>query len=81
MGNKLINCSSCIFWRDKGWDGDDGIGKCINPTVVKQVSIISEELIERFVNGDTVHDRMSNARFLANSLTFHSDFGCKYHES
>lgn len=69
-------CSSCSFWRDKGWDGDKGIGICDNPIVIKQVSIISEDLIERFVVGDTDKDKKSNARFLANSLRFHSHFGC-----
>lgn len=70
------HCSSCQFWRDKGWNGDEGIGICDNPIVIKQVSMMSEELIERFVTGDTDKDKKSNARFLANSLRFHSHFGC-----
>lgn len=40
----MPRCSSCRFWRDKGWDGDEGIGKCDNPIVIKQVSMMSEEL-------------------------------------
>ena len=79
VGGVIPRCSSCHFWRDSGWDGDDGIGKCINPFVIAQVSMMSEELIERFVSGDTDKDRKSNARFLANSLRFSSHFGCVHY--
>lgn len=75
----MPRCFSCRFWRDKGWDGDEGIGKCGNPIVIEQVSMMSEELIERFVAGDTDKDKKSNARFLANSLRFHSHFGCVHY--
>jgi hypothetical protein len=75
----MPRCSSCRFWRDKGWDGDEGIGKCDNPIVIEQVSIMSEEMIERFVTGETDKDKKSNARFLANSLRFHSHFGCVHY--
>jgi hypothetical protein len=79
IGAVMPRCSSCHFWRDKGWDGDEGIGKCDNPIVIEQVSMLSEELIERFVAGDTDKDKKSNARFLADSLRFHSHFGCVHY--
>ena len=79
LGAVMPRCSSCRFWRDKGWDGDEGIGKCDNPIVIEQVSMMSEELIERFVAGDTDKDKKSNARFLANNLRFHSHFGCVHY--
>lgn len=72
-------CSTCRFWRDKGWVGDEGIGKCDNPEVIKQVSVMETFMIEKFVTGDTEKDRKSNARFISNSLRFHSHFGCIHH--
>ena len=42
----MPRCSSCSFWRDKGWDGDEGIAKCDNPIVIEQVLMMNDELIE-----------------------------------
>lgn len=78
-GGVMPCCSSCRFWRDKAWDGDEGIGICDNQKVIEQVSIMSEELIKRFVAGDTDKEKKSNARTLANSLRFHSHFGCVHY--
>jgi hypothetical protein len=63
-------CKNCRFWRDKAWDGDDGIGICDNPTVIKQVSLMSEEFIKRFAKDER------DACVIAGSLRFNSDFGC-----
>lgn len=75
------NCSSCKFWRDKGWVGDDGIGICDNTNVIKQVSILNEDSIKTFIKGDNEADKKSNARFISNSLRFKSNFGCIHHEN
>lgn len=75
----MPRCSSCKFWRDKAWDGDEGIGICDNPNVIKQVSMMSEEHIQRFACGDTEKEKKSNARFVATSLRFHSSFGCVHY--
>ena len=67
-------CSSCCFWRDKGWANNQGIGKCDNPNVIKQVTVMSESLIERFVLDKR------DARFIATSLRFRNDFCCIHHK-
>lgn len=74
-------CLFCHFWRDKGWDGDEGIGICDNSLVIKQVSMMSETMIEKFVLGNTEKDKKSNARFLSSSLRFNSNFGCIHYKS
>lgn len=67
-------CRHCKWWRDKGWVGDEGIGICDNPQVIRQVSVMKEEMIIRFVR------EQSEARMIANSQRFHSDFGCIHFE-
>ena len=78
-GAVMPRCSSCRFWRDKGWDGDKGNGKCINPIVIDQVSFMTEEHIKPFVIGDTEQHKKSHARMIASSLRFDSSFGCVHH--
>lgn len=63
-------CRSCRWWRDKGWDGDFGIGICDNPKTIEQVSMMSEALLSRFINDQ------SATRMVAQSLRFSSEFGC-----
>ena len=73
-------CMNCIFWRDKGWDGDSGSGVCENPMVMKQVSLMSEQHIKPFVIGDTDQHKKAHARMIANSLRFDSHFSCVNHK-
>lgn len=71
------NCKNCLFFRDKGWDEIGGCnGICENPFVIKQVSILNEEDLKKFVSGETEKDVKSNARFIKNSLRFDGEFGC-----
>lgn len=72
-------CRNCKFWRDKAWGSDDtGIGICDNPIVINQVRMMSEGVLFKFVAGDNDKDKKSNARFIANSLRFDSEFGCNH---
>jgi len=79
VGDVMPRCSSCRFWRDKGWGGDEGIGMCDNPIVIKQVSMMREEIIKPFVIGDTEQHKKAHARMIANSLRFHGSFGCVHY--
>jgi hypothetical protein len=64
-----------MFWRDKGWASEtDGIGVCDNKNVIEQVTLMSEEIIKRFVKDER------DAKFIFNSLRFDSQFGCIHHE-
>lgn len=70
-------CSNCRFWRDKGWDGEgNGTGICDNKYVINQVTIISEEHLKKFVNGDTEQDKKYNARWISTSMRFSDKFCC-----
>lgn len=71
-GNAVLpaRCRSCRWWRDKAWDGDEGIGICDNPTTIEQVTLMSEALLGRFVAEPPA------ARMIAQSLRFSSEFGC-----
>lgn len=75
MTEKLrIQCETCTFWRDKGWGADGtGTGICDNPIVIKQVYTMHEDHIKPFVKDER------DARFIAQSLRFTSNFGCIHH--
>ena len=81
VGFIMPRCSTCRFWRDKGWDGDEGIGICENPIVIEQVSMMGKEMIKPFVIDDTDQHKKAHALMIANSLRFHSSFGCIHYES
>lgn len=71
----IPNCQDCKFWRDKGWGEDGkGTGVCDNPKVIDQCTTISEEHLKRFLKDER------DARFIAQSQRFASDFGCKHFE-
>jgi hypothetical protein len=71
MENNTFNrCRTCRWWRDKGWYLDEGIGICDNPKTIEQVSMLNEDMIKRFV------PEPSDAKMIANSLRFSSEFGC-----
>lgn len=67
-------CRNCTHWRDKGWAGDEGVGKCSNSIVIEQVSMMNQEIIRRFTNHD------SEAKMIADSIRFNSEFGCIHFE-
>ncbi len=71
--SKAGTCESCIHWRDKGWDGDRGIGVCDNPRV--EVRGVPEEHLTNFYKLAP-----DEARSIAQSTRFPSDFGCRHHE-
>ena len=70
-------CSNCRYWRDKGWDGEgNGTGICDNQKVIEQVTLLNEELLKRFVKGESENDIKHNARWIYNSLRFSDKFRC-----
>jgi len=73
MMSKAGTCEACLHWRDKGWDSDRGIGVCDNPRV--EVRGLSEEHLTHFYKLAP-----EEARSIAQSTRFPSDFGCRHHE-
>lgn len=68
-------CECCQFWRDKGWDDKGGIGKCDNPLVIEQVSMMKADLMHRFFVR-----YLADAKFIADSIRFENSFGCIHHK-
>jgi hypothetical protein len=71
---KAGTCESCRHWRDKGWDGDSGIGICDNPKVEVRVTM-GEYFLTKFCKVNS-QDAMAVER----SIRFPSEFGCIFHE-
>lgn len=67
-------CETCRWWRDKGWDGDKGTGKCDNRKVDIRLGMGMHFMVD-FLKLDK-----RDAQAIDNSIMFPSDFGCIHHE-
>lgn len=69
----MNTCDKCRHWRDKAWDGDNGIGICDNPKV--KIEVNCKGFLE-LLNIDPRDQKQ-----ILHSIRFPNDFGCIFFES